>query len=135
MGCGVLTAAPPLAQVIKALSRARPGAHVPYRDATLTKLLSDALGGSALTLMVACVSPLEAYTEESHRTLQYAAAAGNIRNRPVVKRDPQQQLIVLLKEEARHDEEGGSRKGGGAHPSSQRAVVAPCRAPRPPRGR
>ena len=36
----------------------------------------------------------QAYTEESHRTLQYAAAAGNIRNRPVVKRDPQQQLIL-----------------------------------------
>lgn len=32
-------------------------AHVPYRDSKLTKLLMDSLGGSALTLMVACCSP------------------------------------------------------------------------------
>eukprot|EP00983_Pelagomonas_calceolata_P127079 1161365-Pelagomonas_calceolata.AAC.4 len=32
------------------------GAHVPYRDSKLTKLLMDSLGGSALALMVACCS-------------------------------------------------------------------------------
>lgn len=32
-------------------------AHVPYRDSKLTKLLMDSLGGSALTLMIACCSP------------------------------------------------------------------------------
>jgi len=32
-------------------------AHVPYRDSKLTRLLMDSLGGSALTLMIACCSP------------------------------------------------------------------------------
>jgi hypothetical protein len=35
-------------------------AHVPYRDSKLTKLLMDSLGGSALTLMIACCSPSSA---------------------------------------------------------------------------
>jgi hypothetical protein len=47
-------------QVILALAEqgaAGSSAHVPYRDSKLTKLLMDSLGGSALTLMVACCSP------------------------------------------------------------------------------
>ncbi len=56
--------------------------HVPYRDSNLTKLLSDSLGGSALTLMIACCSPFLAYAEESMRTLHYACAAAATGNRP-----------------------------------------------------
>jgi hypothetical protein len=90
-----------LGQVIKTLSHsARPaGVHVPYRESCLTKLLCDSLGGNAHTLMIACCSPLTAYLEESMRTLHYACSAGAIRNRPVVKLDPQQQLIARLKAE------------------------------------
>jgi hypothetical protein len=90
-----------LGQVIKTLSHsARPaGTHVPYRESCLTKLLCDSLGGNAHTLMIACCSPLAAYMEESLRTLHYACSAGVIRNRPVVKLDPQQQLIARLKAE------------------------------------
>uniref|UniRef100_A0A8C9XKZ3 Kinesin motor domain-containing protein n=1 Tax=Sander lucioperca TaxID=283035 RepID=A0A8C9XKZ3_SANLU len=54
-----------LGNVIRALSdpaRNRRGnncnsAHIPYRDAKITRLLRDSLGGTAHTLMVACVSP------------------------------------------------------------------------------
>ena len=51
-----------LLQVISALAeRESAGAsavpHIPYRDSKLTKLLMDSLGGSALALMVACISP------------------------------------------------------------------------------
>jgi len=92
-----------LVQVIKTLSSSRPaGTHVPYRDSCLTKLLADSLGGNAHTLMIACCSPLVAMREESLRTLHYACSAGAIRNRPVVKLDPQQQLIARLKAEV-HD--------------------------------
>ena len=73
--------------------------HVPYRDSTLTKLLSDCLGGTAVTMMVACCTPLVAFADESLRTLQYACSAGSIRNRPVVKLDPQDQLISELRDE------------------------------------
>ena len=50
------------AQVISALAEREVGGmaavpHIPYRDSKLTKLLMDSLGGSALALMVACISP------------------------------------------------------------------------------
>lgn len=86
--------------MIKALSSSRGVAtHVPYRDSTLTKLLSDCLGGTAVTMMVACCTPLLAFADESLRTLQYACSAGSIRNRPVIKLDPQDQLISELRDE------------------------------------
>jgi hypothetical protein len=61
------------------------GAHIPFRDSSLTKLLMDSLGGSALTLMVACVSPAASAAEETLSTLTYGARAKNIRNRPAVQ--------------------------------------------------
>lgn len=47
-------------QVISLLAERDAGgsaAHIPYRDSKLTMLLMDSLGGSALTLMIACISP------------------------------------------------------------------------------
>jgi hypothetical protein len=63
-------------------------AHVPYRDSKLTQLLKHSLGGSAITLMIACVSPGMFCAEDNISTLKYAARARNIRNRPVVNEDP-----------------------------------------------
>jgi kinesin family protein 18/19 len=31
--------------------------HIPYRDSKLTRLLKDSLGGTARTIMLACISP------------------------------------------------------------------------------
>jgi hypothetical protein len=31
--------------------------HIPFRDSVLTMLLKDSLGGSGMTLMIACISP------------------------------------------------------------------------------
>lgn len=58
---------------------------VPYRESMLTKLLMDSLGGSALTLMVACCSPATQHLEETLSTLQYAVKAKAIQNRPSVQ--------------------------------------------------
>ncbi|KAM8866225.1 kinesin-like protein KIF27 isoform 1-T2 [Synchiropus picturatus] len=79
-----------LGNVIRALSengRNRPGshfssAHIPYRDAKITRLLRDSLGGSAHTLMVACVSPSDQSLPETLNVLQFASKARHIRNRP-----------------------------------------------------
>lgn len=65
-----------------------PVAQVPYRDSKLTRMLQDSLGGNSRTVMIACVSPADVNLEESLNTLRYAARARNIRNKPVVNRDP-----------------------------------------------
>lgn len=79
-----------LAKVISALadnSRPNQRKHVPYRDSKLTRLLQDSLGGTARTLLIACVSPADTSREETIGTLRYAARAKSIRNRPRVNVD------------------------------------------------
>lgn len=45
-----------LGNVVSALSdpKKRTGGHIPYRDAKITRLLKDSLGGNAKTLMITC---------------------------------------------------------------------------------
>ena len=74
---------------------------MPYRDSKLTKLLMDSLGGSSMTLMIACVAPGSEFVEESLSTLQYATRAANIKNDPIVKMDPTERLIAQLRHEVR----------------------------------
>ena len=47
--------------------------------------------------MIACVSPAESNYEESLGTIKYASRARNIKNKPVVNRDPNSLLIEALK--------------------------------------
>ncbi|EGB11332.1 hypothetical protein AURANDRAFT_20797, partial [Aureococcus anophagefferens] len=78
INCGLLT----LGKVISALSdadRSRRPVHVPYRESKLTRLLADSLGGTARTVMLACVSPDGDDAPESANTLGYAARARNIK--------------------------------------------------------
>ncbi|KAG1472165.1 hypothetical protein G6F56_001702 [Rhizopus delemar] len=71
-----------LGNVISALGDpSKKGNHVPYRDSKLTRLLQDSLGGNAMTLMIACVSPAESNLAETMNTLQYANRARNIKNK------------------------------------------------------
>eukprot|EP01138_Halocafeteria_seosinensis_P012701 gb/GECG01012977.1/.p1 GENE.gb/GECG01012977.1/~~gb/GECG01012977.1/.p1 ORF type:complete len:1054 (+),score=126.95 gb/GECG01012977.1/:1-3162(+) len=57
---------------------------VPYRDSVLTKLLMDSLGGNCYTIMIACVTPSDAYVDETMNTLNYASRACRIRNHPTI---------------------------------------------------
>ncbi|CAD7950744.1 unnamed protein product, partial [Amoebophrya sp. A120] len=75
-----------LAQVIMALTQGKSNAHVPYRNAKITELLSDSFGGNAYCMMITCINPCSA--DESNQTLQYATRALNIENRPVANRLP-----------------------------------------------
>ncbi|KAJ1621618.1 P-loop containing nucleoside triphosphate hydrolase protein [Pavlovales sp. CCMP2436] len=88
-----------LRKVIVALSEARRHPHVPYRDSVLTKVLKGSLGGSARTLMVACISIADEAADESLSTLSYAARARAITNVPRVNADPKLSEIRLLREE------------------------------------
>ncbi|XP_069379674.1 kinesin-like protein KIF27 isoform X2 [Paralichthys olivaceus] len=73
-----------LGNVIRALyNRARNNCnstHIPYRDAKITRLLQDSLGGTAQTVMVACVSPSHHNIAETVGVLQFASKARHIRN-------------------------------------------------------
>lgn len=48
--------------------------------------------------MIACVSPAESNYEESLNTLKYASKAMNIKNKPVVNRDPHTALVNQLRQ-------------------------------------
>jgi hypothetical protein len=89
-----------LGNVISALSDAKTrGGHVPYRDSKLTYLLSDSLGGNSLTLMIACVTPLERYAAESLSTLRFAERAKRVQNVARLNMDPASLRILKLEAE------------------------------------
>uniref|UniRef100_A0A2K5Q937 Kinesin family member 27 n=1 Tax=Cebus imitator TaxID=2715852 RepID=A0A2K5Q937_CEBIM len=83
-----------LGNVISALGDPRrKNSHIPYRDAKITRLLKDSLGGSAKTVMITCVSPSSSNFDESLNSLKYANRARNIRNKPTVNFSPESDRI------------------------------------------
>ncbi|XP_072488530.1 kinesin-like protein KIF12 isoform X2 [Notamacropus eugenii] len=72
--------------------------HIPYRDSKLTRLLADSLGGSGITLMVACVSPSAQSLPETLNTLRYASRAQRVTTRPMPKGPPGPQPVGLEEE-------------------------------------
>jgi kinesin family protein 11 len=60
-------------------------AHVPYRESKLTRILQESLGGRAKTCIIATVSPSCQSIDETMSTLDYAARAKNIKNKPEVR--------------------------------------------------
>ncbi|KAJ3024738.1 UNVERIFIED_CONTAM: Kinesin-like protein kif17 [Siphonaria sp. JEL0065] len=62
--------------------------HIPYRDSKLTYLLSDSLGGNALTLMITCCSPVSKNYGESLSTFRFAERVKKVMNKAVVNMDP-----------------------------------------------
>lgn len=75
--------------------------HVPYRDSKLTRLLQDSLGGSAVTCMIANISPAAINADESLSTLRFADRAKHIKNKPVNNKDPKAEKIAKLLQENR----------------------------------
>ena len=60
-----------LGKVISQLSaRSGSSGHISYRDSKLTRILSDSLGGNAITYMIACVTPAEFHRSETLNTVQ-----------------------------------------------------------------
>ena len=71
--------------------------HIPYRDSKLTSLLKSSLGGNSYSLMIACLSPSDAFVEENLSTLNYAMKASYIKNEPTQNVDPKTKLIIELR--------------------------------------
>ncbi len=79
-----------LGKVISALSRANKSKtgkfkghgmkqeFIPYRDAKLTRLLQDSLGGNTRTCLIATIAPVGDCAEESISTLKFADRAKQV---------------------------------------------------------
>jgi len=102
-----------LGNVISALADAKKKVvHVPYRDSKVTRLLKDSLGGNSRTLMVTCLSPCAADFAENLNSLKYATRARNIRNKPIVNRDPQNTRLAEMQSEIQALREELQRRRG-----------------------
>ncbi|KAF4791099.1 Kinesin-like protein KIF12 [Turdus rufiventris] len=73
--------------------------HIPYRDSKLTRLLARSLGGSGITLMVACISPSSRCLSETLSTLHYASRARRVTTRPMANRVSREKLLQTLEQE------------------------------------
>ena len=71
--------------------------YVPYRESKLTTILKQSLGGNSYTLMIACLAPIDVFTDENISTLNYAARAAKINNRPQLNMDPKLKKIIEQK--------------------------------------
>jgi kinesin family protein 6/9 len=88
-----------LEQVVLALSTAGRD-HVPYRQAKLTNLLKDSLGGNCKTSMVAAVWAEEVHMEETISTLKFGTRMMRVQNEATVNVSipPEIQIRKLQKE-------------------------------------
>lgn len=60
--------------------------------------IQSSLGGNSKTLFLTCVSPTFVDLSESLNALKYANRARNIKNRPVLNRDPAVAILDRLKD-------------------------------------
>ncbi|KAH8616983.1 Microtubule binding Kinesin motor domain [Trypanosoma vivax] len=60
------------------------GAHIPYRDSKLTRLLQESIGGNAVTTLLCTISPNPSDAAESLSTLKFAKNAKLVQNQPVM---------------------------------------------------
>jgi hypothetical protein len=56
------------------------GAHIPYRDSKLTRILQHSLGGNARTAIICTMSPAHSHIEQSRNTLAFATRAKEVTN-------------------------------------------------------
>ncbi|KAF6003978.1 hypothetical protein F1559_004585 [Cyanidiococcus yangmingshanensis] len=69
-----------LGTVINKLSEGN-GAHIPYRDSKLTRMLQNSLGGNSRTAVICAITPAAAHAEETLSTLKFATRAKDVQNR------------------------------------------------------
>ena len=85
----------------------------PIRDSSLTKLLSDSLGGNSKTVMIATLGPADYNYEETHSTIKYANTAKEIKNTPTVNEDPKDAQLRKYQEEIENLRKALSQQAGG----------------------
>ena len=53
--------------------------YIPYRDSKLTRIIKEELSGNSQNIMIACINPSVAHSDETLNTLNYAAKASKIK--------------------------------------------------------
>ena len=61
--------------------------------------MQDSLGGNSRTVLIGCVSPADINLEETYNCLTYVHRARNIKNVPVVNRDPKAARLLEYKQQ------------------------------------
>jgi ankyrin repeat protein len=85
--------------------------HIPYRNHTLTMLMSDSIGGNAKTLMFVNTSPADYNSSETNSSLAFGNRCKDITNAVAAPPHVQaQQLKNLQKELAKLKKAGGEKK-------------------------
>ena len=114
-----------LGNVISALSTK--SAHVPYRDAMLTQLMRDCLGGNAKTLMFVNVSPADYNASETLTSLGFATRCKKVANKATAATESK--AVRKLKRQLAMMKSAGG--GGGAAAQSPGPPSGPPSGPPP----
>mmetsp|Transcript_27410 Transcript_27410/g.87833 ORF Transcript_27410/g.87833 Transcript_27410/m.87833 type:complete len:869 (-) Transcript_27410:75-2681(-) len=69
------------------------GAHIPYRDTKLTRMLKDSFGGSARTSMIITIGPRREHLREHMSTLEFGQRALQVENTLKLKEEVDFQLL------------------------------------------
>eukprot|EP00659_Diplonema_papillatum_P009618 gene9618-14933_t len=94
----------------------------PYRESTLTWLLSESLGGNSKTVVIGTVSPHIEQVDETINTLRYLSKAKGIVNVVSKNEDKHAALIKALKQEVTSLQARVAEHEGGTH--TPRAMVS-----------
>uniref|UniRef100_A0AC34R4N9 Kinesin motor domain-containing protein n=1 Tax=Panagrolaimus sp. JU765 TaxID=591449 RepID=A0AC34R4N9_9BILA len=79
--------------------RASGTAFVNYRDSVLTRVLRSSFAGNCITAILATISPLEKFSNETLSTLRFVTRAARIEQTPVANEDKETEEISQLKAE------------------------------------
>jgi kinesin family member 1 len=106
-----------LGNVIMALAKNSenkgPKVIVPYRESSLTRILTQALGGNSSTVMLCAIKPGSSSYDETMSTLKFAERAALIKNDPAIFEQAQDRMLRELLEEnqkLKSDLKGGAKK-------------------------
>lgn len=71
-----------LEQVILALNEKETGSrnHIPYRNSLMTTILKDSIGGNCKTILIANVSSMLSYLDETLSTMRFAVRCGKVQS-------------------------------------------------------
>lgn len=93
-----------LGKVVAALAKNSAKSGIPYRESKLTKLLKDSLGGNTKTVLIATVSPLKWFVDETISTLKFADRAKQVLVKASVNEvsSKDDEIVRKLKREVQH---------------------------------